>query len=349
MMHRKRTAALVLAALIVAAAGAAGGWAWWHRNGAGRGDLTLYGNMDIRQVQLAFKGPERIVELNVREGDRVRRGQMLARQDTAELKSNLAYARAEVAAQRSVLAALEAGSRPQEIHKAEADVRAARARARLARLRETRTRKLFRKGMVSRQEYDDARAAAQSAEARLDAAGQALQLLRAGPRSEDIDAARSRLQAYQAQMDLAAERLKDATLRSPGNGVIENRILEVGDMASAQTPVYTLALTGDMWARTYVDEAALGRVYPGMAARVTSDSYPDRHYAGVVGYISPTAEFTPKSVETPEVRTSLVYELRVNICGPHDGLRLGMPVTVTLRPGTAGSASCNGRQDRNAR
>lgn len=348
MTRRKRIAALVVAAVVLAA-GAAGGWAWWHRGRVGSEDLTLYGNIDLRQVQLAFKGPERIAELDVREGDRVRRGEVLARQDTRELQSNVAYARAEVAAQRSVLAALEAGSRPQEIRKAAADVRAARARSHLAALRETRTGKLYRNGMVSRQEYDDARAAAQSADAGLDAARQALQLLRAGPRREDIEAARSRLKAYRAQRDLASERLADATLRSPASGVIENRILEVGDMASAQTPVYTLALTGEMWVRAYVDESALGRVHPGMAARVTSDSYPGRHYAAVVGYISPTAEFTPKSVETPEVRTSLVYELRVNICGAHHGLRLGMPVTVTLRPGAPKPASCNGGPDQHGR
>ncbi|HYW03017.1 MAG TPA: efflux RND transporter periplasmic adaptor subunit [Gammaproteobacteria bacterium] len=348
MTHRKRVAVLVLATVVLAA-GAAGGWVWWHGRDAGAGALTLYGNIDIRQVQLAFKGPERIAELDVREGDRVRRGQVLARQDAAELRSDLAYARAQVAAQRSVLAALEAGSRPQEIRKAEADVRAARARSHLAGLRETRTRKLFRKGMVSHQDFDDARAAAQSADAQLDAAGQALQLLRAGPRREDIDAARSRLQAYRAQLDLASEHLKDATLRSPGDGVIENRILEVGDMASPQTPVYTLALTADMWVRAYVDESRLGRVHPGIAARVTSDSYPGRDYPGVVGFVSPTAEFTPKSVETPEIRTSLVYELRVNLCGSHRGLRLGMPVTVTLQPEAARPASCRGRQGRDGR
>jgi HlyD family secretion protein len=85
-----------------------------------------------------------------------------------------------------------------------------------------------------------------------------------------------------------------------------------------------------MWVRAYVPEPSLGKLVPGMRAEVTTDSYPGKTYKGWVGFISPTAEFTPKNVETPDLRTRLVYEVRVYICDPQGELRLGMPATVRV-------------------
>ncbi|HHH35906.1 MAG TPA: HlyD family efflux transporter periplasmic adaptor subunit, partial [Gammaproteobacteria bacterium] len=122
----------------------------------------------------------------------------------------------------------------------------------------------------------------------------------------------------------------DAFLKAPAAGVIRNRILQPGDMASPQSPVLTLALTTPVWVRAYLPESDLGRVAPGMRAWILTDSYPEKRYKGWVGYISPTAEFTPKNVETPELRTRLVYQVRVFACNPEGELRLGMPATVVI-------------------
>jgi HlyD family secretion protein len=101
-------------------------------------------------------------------------------------------------------------------------------------------------------------------------------------------------------------------------------------MASPQKPVFTLALIDPVWVRAFADEPDLGKLKLGMNAKVTTDSFPDKDYWGWVGYISPSAEFTPKSVQTQEVRTSLVYQLRVFVCNPQNELRLGMPATVSI-------------------
>jgi HlyD family secretion protein len=129
---------------------------------------------------------------------------------------------------------------------------------------------------------------------------------------------------------LAREVLKDTELYAPTDGIIRNRILELGDMATPQTPVFTLALTNPVWVRAYAPETALGKLAPGMSADVSTDSYPDKTYRGWIGFISPTAEFTPKNVETPELRTRLVYQVRIYVCNPQDELRLGMPATVSI-------------------
>jgi len=151
-----------------------------------------------------------------------------------------------------------------------------------------------------------------------------------GPRKEDIAAARATLQACEAQLELARRDLADADVAAPADGVVEDRILEPGDMASPQKPVLTLALDDPLWVRVYVAETDLPRIRPGMKASVTTDGFPGRRYEGWVGYISPTAEFTPKSVETREVRTKLVYQVRVFVQNPRGELRLGMPAVVTV-------------------
>ena len=136
-------------------------------------------------------------------------------------------------------------------------------------------------------------------------------------------------------MALARRNLKDAFLYSPTDGIVQDRILEVGDMASPQRPVFTIALVDPLWVRAYVSEPDLGKIREGMTATVTTDSFPDKRYEGRIGYISPSAEFTPKPVETTEVRTKLVYQVRVFVKDPNGELRLGMPATVTIDPDPA--------------
>jgi HlyD family secretion protein len=117
---------------------------------------------------------------------------------------------------------------------------------------------------------------------------------------------------------------------APTDAVVRTRLMEPGEMASPQKPVFSLAITNPKWVRAYVSERDLGRVHPGMRAQVAVDSFPERRFEGWVGFISPVAEFTPKPVQTTELRTSLVYEVRVFVKDAADDLRLGMPATVYL-------------------
>ena len=98
-------------------------------------------------------------------------------------------------------------------------------------------------------------------------------------------------------------------------------------------PAFSLALTEPKWVRVYVSEPDLGRIRPGMEARVFTDSHPDRPVDGKIGYISSVAEFTPKSVQTEELRTNLVYEVRIVVSDTDNVLRLGQPATVRISTG----------------
>jgi membrane fusion protein YbhG len=274
-MQRKKIIPVVVLAL--ALIGASVWYFGGHRTG-NSDTLTLYGNVDIRQVQLAFNSSDRIAQMLVKEGEHVSKGQLLATLDTA--------------------------SRENQVRKAEAEVEVARIAASNADHTYQRTKSLVAQHFVAQQQADNARDA--------------------------YAAAQASLKAGQAALRVVRKALADASLYAPDSGLIQQRILEPGDMASPQRPVYTLALTDPIWVRVYVQETDLGKLKPGMRADISTDSYPGKKYRAWIGYISPSAEFTPKSVETTEVRSSLVYQVRVFVCNPQDELRLGMPATVTI-------------------
>lgn len=343
----RRWSIVVLAFLLIAAAGG-GYWQWKAtRQTEADNQLTLYGNVDIRKVEMAFNGSERIVEMLVWEGDRVKRGQLVAKLETDRLQHAVAQAEAQVSAQQQVVARMLAGSRPQEISRAQAEMKAAEAEALNAVRLYERRRPLAQKDALSKEQVDDAKTGAEAAQERFKAAREAYRLAVDGPRREDIESAKSTLDAYRATLALQKSMLADTFLYAPADGTIQTRNMEPGDMASPQKTVYTLALTDPMWVRAYVDEPELGKLQMGMAAEIQTDSYPGKVYQGWIGYISPTAEFTPKTVETTELRTKLVYQVRVYICDSENQLRQGMPTTVIIplgrtRPDKPGwSERCN--------
>ena len=313
---------------------AAVGLAWWltHRHSASD-EIVLYGNVDLREVDLAFNDSERIARVLVQEGDRVRKGQALALLDTSRITPQLDQAEAQAQAQGAVLQRLRHGSRPQEIAQARANLALAQADARQARDNYLRVKNVFQSSggrAVSRQDLDNSQAQWDVAEAKVAVNRKALELAVIGPRQEDIEQAQAMLAADEASVALLKQELADATLKAPLDAVVRSRIAEPGDMASPQKTAFTLAITDPKWVRAYVTESDLGRVHPGMAASVQVDSFPRRRFRGWVGFISPVAEFTPKTVETPDLRSSLVYEVRVFVKDPDDELRLGMPATVYL-------------------
>jgi HlyD family secretion protein len=308
----------------------------WILHGRGAdddGDLVLHGNVDIRQIALAFEGNGRVLQMAADEGDQVKAGQVIARLDTTTLQLQASRAAAEVSANRQNLLRLRNGSRPEEIRQARDKVAAAQSDA--SRTAEDLRRlqaisdKTDGRG-VSRQELDRAANAAQVATARASETREGLALAERGPRAEEIGAAEAQLKAAEAQLALLQHQIAQGALKAPADAVVRSRLLEVGDMASPQQQAYDLALTSPKWVRVYVDEADLGRIRPGMNAKVTSDSYPDDPVAGTVGYISSVAEFTPKAVESERLRTSLVYEVRVKVEDRQGRLRLGQPVTVRI-------------------
>ena len=334
---------IILGAIVLVAAAALAAW-FLNRQPGNAHELVLYGNVDLRQVSLAFNGAERIGRLNVQEGDRVSAGQVLGELDTRTLELQIAQSEAQIAVQQQVLQKLKTGSRPEEIAQSRAQVASAEADAELARQQLERLQSIRQTTAgraVSQQDLDAAQARHKMALAQLENARKAQQLVVTGPRKEDIAQAQAQLDAAVASLAVLKHQLDQAQLRAPINAVVRARLMEPGDMASPQRPVFTLAITDPKWVRAYVTEADLGRVKPGMAATLHTDSHPNQPLTGRVGYISSVAEFTPKTVQTEELRSSLVYEIRVLADDPEDRLRLGMPVTVRISLDGNGASAGN--------
>lgn len=316
---------------------AAGGLAvahWGCQAEDGNVPLVLHGNVDLRQVDLPFNGQQRVARMLVEEGDKVTEGQTLAWLDTTRLQAAVTEAEARVAAQQQVIERLASGARPEEIDEARANLAAAESERNLKQIAYNRIVQLRERSAASEQEIDDARMALESAAARRDARQASLDLALAGSRAEDKAEAAATLSALEAQLQTRRIELGDAELKSPVTGVVRNRIMEPGEMSSPGVPAISIAVTDPKWVRAYVNEPDLGSVRPGTPAAVTVDAFPGRTFDGWIGFVSPVAEFTPKNVESEELRTSLVYEVRVYFRDPMDMLRLGMPATVRVLPGS---------------
>ena len=311
---------IVIAAII--------GWAQLRDPHEDLGHIEVFGNVDIRQVNLGFKLPGRLSELRVDEGDRVAAGDIVAKLEAIDYENELKLAQARVARSQAALNLLLAGTRPQEITQAEAQLAEAEAALTVAETTLSRQEYLAERDIASHQAHEEAEARHGAAIAKRDAAMEGLELARIGARTEDIDQARSVLAADQAALSLAEQRVIDTTLIAPNEGIILTRVREPGAIVGAGETIYTLTLTSPVWVRAYIEEPDLDLVQAGMAAEVQTDS--GRIYTGQVGFISPVAEFTPKTVETRTLRTSLVYQMRVIVEDPEGRLKQGMPVTVIL-------------------
>jgi HlyD family secretion protein len=316
--------------VIVLAAAAVGGWYWLDRaQQHAETALTLYGNVDVREVELGFRVPGRLTDVLVDEGDSVTKGQRLAAIDSEPYRQSVALAEARVQLAQANLAKFEKGSRPQEVQQAQARVEEAEAAYRNAQREYERQLGMFKTGSTSETARDAAQTRRDQTAAALAALREALALASEGFRSEEVNASRAEFAASVAQRSQVETQLADTELLSPSDGVVLSRIREPGSIVAIGAPVYSLSLRNPVYVRAYVGEPDLGKFAPGTPVEVATDSSPKR-YHGQVGYISPRAEFTPKSVETVDLRTDLVYRLRIVVADADDGLRQGMPVTISV-------------------
>ena len=324
--------------LVLSAAGMFG-----CKKGADDGKV-LYGNVTDRELQMAFMIPGRIDRIIPEVGTPVKKGDLLATLEAARIEEEIAAAKSAVAvAEANVLVAkaqrekAERGSREEDIASTASAMNAIAAKARSAKLEKDRTAKLVKTGAVPEQEADNAEANYLFYTSFHDALKSFHDRLTAGERTEDKEAARAKVQVAEqevarakAQLTVAERALKDAKLVAPTDGIVRDRLLEPGELAAPSRPVLSLAATNPKWIRCYVSETNLSKHKLNDKAKVRADGC-EKPFDGWIGYISPTAEFTPKTIETDELRPTLVYETRVYVNDPDGVLKLGAPVVVELQ------------------
>lgn len=356
-------------------------------------ELVISGNIEMTEVDIAFKTPGKLEALLVEEGDEVQAGDVIARLDRQQLEqqrtralavidsarsaleqtraairyqrenvaSSIARSEAEQRAAQAALAALEAGSRDQDIEQARAAVARAKAEAVKARRDLERGRTLFEDEDISAQDFDRITAQAEAAEAALEQAQQRFDLVREGPRREDVDSGRAQLdrakaglraakageldiarlekdlaaraaniEAAQAELAVIETQLEDAVAVSPVSGVVLTKAAEEGEIVAAGTTIVTIGDIAHPWLRGYVNQVYQGRVKLGSEVKVATDSFPGKLYQGRLSFLSSEAEFTPKQIQTQEERVKLVYRVKIDIANPNQELKRNMPADAII-------------------
>jgi len=292
--------------------------------------LTLSGNIEAHQSLISFKVQGRIVELPVEEGQQMAQGALLARLEDADFKQRVKIDEAAVAVRESNLALTLAGTREQDVKASHQVVLDAEADLAQKKADNDRAQRLFSKDEISAQDRDLAATALKRSEANVAAVQQRYSLAQEGSRKEDIAIARANLAQANASLGLSRINATYAILRAPAAGVITVRQAELGEVVSPGSPVVTLADLDHIWLRAYIAETDLGKIRWGQDASITTDTYPGKQYHGHISFISPDAEFTPKSVQTYAERVTLVYRIKIDIDNPNHELKPGMPADAHI-------------------
>ena len=356
--------------------------------------LRSSGTIEATNVDVSFQVPGRVTEILVTEGQAVRAGDVLARlsaeeheEYVAQIKASLdavtsqvrqqeialalrqdvlvnqiAEAKGEVEALASAADKQRAGSRPQEIRVAEAELAQAEAFLTQRRADFGRVSALSKAGVLPQQQLDAAEAQLRAAEANRDAAGEKLNLAREGARHEDVaeadarvksaeagvgiaeagrrevdiqrealGAARARQRELLAQFNAAKTQLAHTEIRSPLDGVVLTKNVESGEVVNPATPVVTVANINELWMNIYIPEAQTGLVTLDQPVEINVDSFPGETFKGKVTYVSSKSEFTPKTILTQEERIKLVYRVKVSIQNSNQRLKSGMPADAVIR------------------
>lgn len=270
-----RKAPIIILILVIVLGLAIAAYFYWRDHHESE-EIILYGNVDVRQVDIAFRIAGRIAKLHFEEGDFVPAGALMATLDKSPYDSQISQAQANRDANKATLEN--------------------------AKILLSRRQQAVGFGGVSQEDLDNA----------LYSHNQLL----------------SNYSSAEAALNIAHDNMTYTEIKSPTDGIILSRIREPGTVVNPTDPVYILSVTSPVWIRAFVDEPDLGLIYYGMKAEVHTDS--GRVYYGKIGFISPMAEFTPKTVETTKLRSDLVYRLRIYADNPDKFLKQGMPVTVKL-------------------
>jgi len=297
--------------------------------------IKISGNIETTEVDAGFKIPGRIVSRFFEEGDWVDQGKVLAKLDDEDLRNRLEVARATLMSAQARLSKLLAGSRPEEIREAEANLNQARFDLENKETQYERMKSLFEKRVVPKETLDNAEAAFKIAKASFQKATENYLLVKEGPRKEDIDDARAQVEQARASLKLTETQLSYTTLYSPLSGVVLVKSGEIGEVVNPGTSIVTLADIENIWLKAYIPETDLSKVKWGQEVMVTTDLHPKKEYRGKISFISSQAEFTPKQIQTEKERVTLVYRIKVDIPNPDRELKPGMPADGKILLGSS--------------
>ncbi len=335
----KKKVIIILFVLFLIGAGA---FVYFGRINGPSDELFFSGTIETTQANLSFQVPGRVAAVFVKEGQAVTRDSMIAELDRSEYQArydqanaNLERARQSRKQAQSVLATYQK-TLPAEVTRAQAGVRSAQDMLADARKNYRRYEDLYKQEVVTEKERDSMKLAFDVAQSRLIEAESVLKL--AEGNLTKMDVARQDIQTAAAQVEVARAALEQANvqlsytrLKSPMNGVVVSRGIEPGETVNAGREVIAVADLARVDLKIYVPETQIGKVKPGQQVEVRVDTFPEKPYTGMVAFISPEGEFTPKIIQTQKERVKLVYLVKISIDNPAHELKAGMPADARLK------------------
>jgi HlyD family secretion protein len=287
--------------------------------------IIVSGNIETTEVNVGFKIAGRIVNLSVQEGDWVEQGKVLARLDDEDLRQRLELAQATLRSAQARLEKLLAGSRPEELREAEATLNQAKFELENKQSQYERMSALYQRHVIPKETLDNTETGFKIAKASLQKAAENYQLVKEGPRKEDIEDSRAQVEQAKASLKLSETQLSYTILRSPISGVVLVKSGEIGEVVNPGTTILALADIQRVWLKAYIPETSLSQVKWGQEVAVTTDLRPKKEYRGKITFISSQSEFTPKQIQTEKERVTLVYRIKVDLSNSDRELKPGMP------------------------
>ena len=288
------------------------------------GAIHASGHIEATEIRLAAKVGGRLLEAPLEEGNTVAAGEIVARLETVDAEHQLAQARAKVEAADAQLRLLLAGTRAEDLRRAEDQMAQAQAELDAARRDLDRLSGLAERGSATEKSRDDAATRKEIAESAVAAARAELDKLVAGPRRQEIEAARAQRASAEAMVAAVEQQITDATVLAPTDGVVTTRVAEPGEILPPGATIAVLTDLARPWLTVWIDEPSLSQVIIGQQVTVHIDGS-DRTFGGRVSFVSPVAEFTPKNVQTPDERAKLVFRVKVQLANPDGIFKPGMP------------------------
>jgi HlyD family secretion protein len=305
-------------------------------------ELFYSGTIETTQAKLSFQVPGRVAEVNVQEGQSVKKDQIIAQLDRVEFEARYDQASANLARAKKSKQQLETvldinkKTMPAEVARAEASVKTAADNLKDAEKNYQRFEELFKKGVVTEKERDTLKLNFEVAKSRLTEAESVLKLAqgnlgRIDAAKQDVETAIPQIDATKASLKQSSIQLDYTQLKAPMDGVVTSRNIEPGETVTPGREVITISDLSRVDLKIFVDETQIGKVKPSREVEVTVDTFPGKVYAGVISFISPEGEFTPKIIQTKKERVKLVYLVKISIANPNFELKSGMPADALLR------------------
>jgi HlyD family secretion protein len=347
----------ILLAIVLAGSAVTAWWLWGRQEPLPEGLVQANGRIEGDHYTVASKVGGRIVQLLTREGDWVKRGQILLKLDDVQIRAKVEQAKAAVKASEALLKAaridlvtlkktvpLKIDTATSGVVHAQAVLAATKVKLEQADRDAQRYRTLVKTYSVSRQksehadlelrvakeDYTVAQAALTRAKKQLAEAD--LGWDRIKTRESQVSAVEAQLKQTQAALSEAQSVLDDLTIYAPATGMITTRIVDTGEVIVAGSPLFDIVDLDRLYLKCYVPEKEIGKVRLGLPARIYTDAFPDTPFSATVRYISSTAEFTPKEVQTPDERVKLVYAVKLYLdANPEHRLTPGLPTDAVIR------------------